>query len=420
MGVVAKRRWAFHNGGMSPDPQHLPPAGGGPIYLDNHATTRCDPRVVQAMLPSFSEQYGNPGSVSHSFGHDAKAAVDDSRARIAAAMGAEPREIVFTSGATEANNLVLRGLAERTRRRGDHVVSVATEHKAVLDPLRRLDRKGFSITLLPVEPAGNPRAGWLDPQRVADALRDDTLVVSVMLASNEIGVIQPLAEIVSLCRQRGVPVHCDATQAVGKIPVNVRELGVDFLTFSGHKIYGPKGIGALYLRKGEGAVRIEPQSDGGGQEGGLRSGTLNTPGIVGLAAALDLCLQELPAETPRLANLRQQLWDGLLREDLGVVLNGPQLNDVSLRLAGNLNVAFPQVDGEALMMSMKTIAVSSGSACTSANPEPSHVLRALGLSDDLTRASLRFGIGRFNTPEQIDAAIAAVASSVRRLRALFG
>ena len=417
---MAKLLGPFHNGGMFPQIPTPPPIVGGPIYLDNHATTRCDPRVLEAMLPYFCEQFGNPGSVSHGFGHDAKAAVDLARARIAAALGAEPREIVFTSGATEANNLVLRGLAERTRRRGDHIISVATEHKAVLDPLRRLGRKGFSLTLLPVEPAGSPRAGWLDPQRVADALRDDTLLVSVMLASNEIGVLHPLAEIVSLCRQRGVPVHCDATQAVGKIPVNVRELGVDFLTFSGHKIYGPKGIGALYLRKGESAVRIEPQIDGGGQEGGLRSGTLNTPGIVGLASALDLCLQEMPSETPRLAQLRQQLWDGLVREDLGVVLNGPQWSDPSLRLAGNLNVAFPQVDGEALMMSMKTIAVSSGSACTSANPEPSHVLRALGLSDDLTRASLRFGIGRFNNPEQIDAAIAAVAASVRRLRALFG
>src|SRR5262245_33275161 len=269
-----------------------------PIYLDNHATTRVDPRVVEAMLPYFNETFGNAGSVNHSFGTDAKDAVDRARESIAAAIGAQPREIVFTSGATESNNLAIRGLADRTRRKGDHIVSVATEHKAVLDPLRRLARRGFEVTLLDVLPHSNPRAGWLDPQRVAEAIKGETLLVSVMLANNEIGVIQPIREIAEICASCGVPLHCDATQAVGKIPVDVEELGVDLLSFTAHKIYGPKGVGALYVRRtattgrgfGSGPVRLESLIDGGGQESGLRSGTLNVPGIVGFAKALELCL----------------------------------------------------------------------------------------------------------------------------------
>jgi cysteine desulfurase len=314
---------------------------------------------------------------------------------------------------------------------------VATEHKAVLDPLRRLARRGFEVMLLEVEQHGSPRAGWLDPQKVASAIKNDTLLVSVMLANNEIGVVQPIREIAEICTSRGVPLHCDATQAVGKIPVDVQELGVDLMSFSAHKIYGPKGVGALYVRKaatgGRGAVvRLEPLIDGGGQEGGLRSGTLNVPGIAGLAKALEICLADMPTEIVRLASLRQRLWDGLLREIPDVVLNGPALAPLPLgescmagknacptmRLPGNLNCAFPLVNGEALMISMKTIAVSSGSACTSANPEPSHVLRAIGLGEDLTRASLRFGIGRFNTEEEVDYAIAAVTENVHRLRRL--
>jgi cysteine desulfurase len=407
-----------------------------PIYLDNHATTRVDPRVLAAMLPFFTDTFGNPGSINHSFGNEAKDAVEQARERIAAALGAEPREIVFTSGATESNNLALRGLADRQRRRGNHLISVTTEHKAVLDPLRRLARRGFEVTLLDVEPSGSARAGWLDPQRVADALRDDTLLVSVMLANNEIGVVQPIRTIAEICHQRGVPLHCDATQGVGKLPVRVPDLGMDLLSFSAHKLYGPKGVGALYVRRAAGGgvapLRLEPLLDGGGQEFGLRSGTLNVPGIVGLAAALELCLAELPTEMPRLAALRERLWEGLRREVPDVVLNGPQWEpgepprvdlpaeplSPPLRLPGNLNCAFPLVNGEALMISMKTIAVSSGSACTSANPEPSHVLRALGLGDDLTRASLRFGIGRFNSAEEIDYAVQAVAENVHRLRAL--
>lgn len=398
-----------------------------PIYLDNHATTRVDPRVVESMLPFFTETFGNPGSINHSFGLEAKAAADQARETMAAGIGAEAREIVFTSGATESNNLAIRGLAERPRRKGNHLISVTTEHKAVLDPLRRLSRRGFEVTLLDVEPHGSANAGWLDPQKVAAAITDETLLVSVMLANNEIGVIQPIAEIAAICQSRGVPLHCDATQAVGKILLDVRELGVDLLSFSAHKIYGPKGIGGLYVRRAGGAVRLEAQIDGGGQEHGLRSGTLNVPGIVGFAKALELCLAELATESSRLIALRQRLWDGLRRELPDTLLNGPVCDLPSRtpnpeprapRLPGNLNCAFPLVNGEALMMSMKTVAVSSGSACTSANPEPSHVLRAIGLSVDLTRASLRFGLGRFNTAEEIDYCVTAVAENVHRLRQL--
>ena len=391
-----------------------------PVYMDNHATTRVDPRVVEAMLPYFTETFGNAGSTSHSFGWEAKAGVDAARESIAAAIGAVPREIVFTSGATESNNLAIRGIAERARRRGDHIISVVTEHRAVLDPLRRLARRDFDVTLLGVEQAGGEHAGLLLLDDLAAAIRDDTLLVSVMLANNEIGVIQPLAEIAALCNEHGVLLHCDATQAVGKIAVDVKELQVDLMSFTAHKIYGPKGIGALYVRRDGGPVRLTPQLDGGGQEGGLRSGTLNVPGIVGFARALELCLAEMPAEAARLRGLRRRLWDGLQREVPDVQLNGPAFDDsdASIRLPGNLNCAFPYVDGEALMMSMKTIAVSSGSACTSSSPEPSHVLRAMGLGDDLTRASLRFGLGRFNTEEEVDFAVAAVAENVHRLRKL--
>ncbi|HZZ74141.1 MAG TPA: aminotransferase class V-fold PLP-dependent enzyme [Pirellulales bacterium] len=388
------------------------------IYLDNHATTRVDPRVVEAMLPYFTEQYGNPGSVNHSFGWEAKDAVDAARRSIAAAIGAGEREIVFTSGATESNNLAIRGVAERTRRKGNHLVSVATEHKAVLDPLLKLGRRGFDLTLLPVTQATSAAAGVLDLDQVAAALRDDTLLVSVMLANNEIGVVQPLAEIGRLCKARGILLHCDATQAVGKLPVDVEALQVDLLSFSAHKLYGPKGIGALYVRRRTPSVRLEPQIDGGGQEGGFRSGTLNVPGIVGFAAALELCAAENAVEIPRLRRLRDRLWAGLSHEIEGLLLNGPALERPELRLANNLNASFRGVDGEALMMSMRDIAVSSGSACTSANPEPSHVLRALGRDPDLTRSSLRFGLGRFNMEAEIEFTIRACAEAVARLRSL--
>jgi cysteine desulfurase len=386
--------------------------------MDNHATTRVDPRVVEAMLPFFVEHYGNAGSVSHAFGWKAKEAVDEARGSVAAAIHAQPREIVFTSGATESNNLAIRGAAERGRRRGNHLVSLATEHKAVLDPLERLARRDFELTLLNVTQAPADRAGLVDPQQVADAIRDDTLLVSVMLANNEIGAIQPLAEIGAICRQRGVLLHCDATQAVGKLGVDVEALQVDLMSFSAHKLYGPKGTGALYVRRHGTPVRLQPQIDGGGQEGGLRSGTLNVPGIVGFARAVEICLAELPAEPARLAALRDRLYAGLTEAIDGVSLNGPALSPLDWRLPGNLNVSFAYVDGEALMMSIKHLAVSSGSACTSADPEPSHVLRALGIGEDLTRASLRFGLGRFSTAEEVEFAIESVADSVKRLRKL--
>jgi len=389
------------------------------VYMDNHATTRVDPRVVEAMLPYFNERYGNAGSTSHAYGWEAREAVDAARHSIASAIGAAEHEVVFTSGATESNNLALRGTAERLRRRGNHLVSVTTEHKSILDPLARLARRDHQITLLPVRGAGDPLAGWLDPEQVAAAIKPESLLVSVMLANNEIGVLQPIAEIGAICRERGVWLHCDATQAVGKLPVDVAALNVDLLSFTAHKIYGPKGVGALYLRRtGANAVRLAAQIDGGGQETGLRSGTLNVPGIVGFARALELCLAGMDAERRRLAALRDRLFAGLTGAIDGVTLNGPALDQPSLRLPGNLNCSFAYVDGEALMMNMGRLAVSSGSACTSANPEPSHVLRALGLNEDQTRASLRFGLGRFNTDADVDFAIEHVAETVRRLRKL--
>lgn len=389
-----------------------------PIYLDNHATTRVDPLVVEAMLPYFSSEYGNAASTSHAFGWGAKEAVDASRERIAAAIGGTARELVFTSGATESNNLAIRGLAERPNRPRKHLVTVRTEHPSVLDPIERLGRRGCQVSVLDVEPAGSDQAGLLNLDLLTAAITDETLLVSVMLANNEIGAIQPIAEIAAICHQRGVLVHCDATQAVGKIPVDVRALGVDLMSFSAHKMYGPKGVGALWVRRGSPQVRLEPQMAGGGHEGGLRSGTLNVPGIVGFATALELCLAEMATEQPRQAKLRQRLYDGLSQRLDGVRLNGPSYEVPGLRLAGNLNVSFDYVDGEALMMNVRDIAVSSGSACTSANPEPSHVLRALGIGDDLVRSSLQFGLGRFNTAEEIDYAIEAVANVVCRLRKL--
>ncbi len=389
-----------------------------PLYFDNHATTPVDLRVLEAMLPYFSTVFGNPGSTNHSFGWAAKEAVDASRETIAAAIGARGKEIIFTSGATESNNLALRGAAEKVAAKGRHLVSVATEHPSVLDPLERLRRRGWDVTLLPVVAAGDPSAGRIRIEQLAAAIRSDTVLVSVMLANNEIGVIQPLAEIGQLCRQRGVWLHTDATQAVGKIPVDVDELQVDLMSFSAHKIYGPKGVGALYVRSQQPRVRLEPLIDGGGQENGLRSGTLNVPGIVGLARAMELCLDEELSEPPRLRALRDRLLAGLSAALPGVSLNGPALEPPELRLPGNLNVSFAFVDGEALLLNVPDIALSSGSACTSANPEPSHVLRSLGLSDDALRGSVRFGLGRLNTTEEVETVIARIAEAVARLRKL--
>jgi cysteine desulfurase len=390
--------------------------------MDNHATTRVDPRVVEAMLPYFDVTYGNPHSV-HAAGHEASDMVDAARCSVASAIGADPKEIVFTSGATESNNLAIRGVAERDRRRGNHLVSVTTEHKAVLDPLARLARRGYEVTLLDVEQHHSPHAGWLDPQKVADAIRDDTCLVSVMLANNEIGVVQPLREIAEICKRRDVLLHCDATQAIGKVTVDVGELGIDLLSFSAHKIYGPKGIGALYVRRRDPIVRLEPQIAGGGQQENRRSGTLNVPGIIGLATALQLCIDELPKETERLTNLRRSLAAALLDQLNDIRLCGPELNardahGLPMRLPGNLNITFGNVDGEALLLAMGNLAVSSGAACTSTDPEPSHVLRALGFTDDQARSSLRFGLGRFNTAYDVEFAVERVVEAVRRLRDL--
>jgi cysteine desulfurase len=396
------------------------------IYMDNHATTRTDPRVVEAMLPYFSTEFGNAGSV-HPYGYSARTAVDEATASLAFNIGAAPEEIVFTSGATESNNLAIRGVAERNQRKGRHLISVRTEHRAVLEPLARLSQRDFEVTLLEVEPQflahgeHSSRAGWLDPGRIADAIRDDTILVSVMLANNEIGVIQPIAEIAAVCRHHGVLLHCDATQAVGKIPVNVRDLGVDLMSFSAHKLYGPKGIGALYIRQGSPLVRLSPQITGGGQQQGRRSGTLNVPGIVGFAKALELCEAEMTTEQHRLAELRHRLFTSLTESLNGLHLCGPTWESPrisSLRLPGNLNVAFGDVDGEALMLEMATLAVSSGATCSAHEPGPSHVLLALRLDADLARSSLRFGLGRFNTAAEVDRVIEIASTAVKRLRKL--
>ncbi|HIQ20416.1 MAG TPA: cysteine desulfurase [Planctomycetes bacterium] len=388
----------------------------GTVYMDNHATTRVDPRVVEAMLPYFGACYGNAASTTHAFGWSAKEAVDQARRSIARAVGARPKEIIFTSGATESDNLAIGGVAGRWQHKGRHLISVVTEHSAVLDPLEKLRQNGFEVTLLPVIQAPDDAAGRIRPEQVAQAIRDDTILVSVMLANNEIGVLQPVGEIGRICKGRGVLLHTDATQAVGKVPVDVEELQVDLMSFTAHKIYGPKGIGALYVRRRAPHVRLEPIILGGGHENGLRSGTLNVPGIVGFAKALELCMDEMPAESERLAALRNRLYEGLRARIPQTQLNGPALERPDWRLPGNLNVSFAGVDGESLLMSIRGLAASTGAACTSSRPEPSHVLRALGIGEDLTRGSLRFGLGRFNTPEDVNYAIGAVSEAVARLR----
>jgi len=385
-----------------------------PVYMDNHATTRVDPRVVDAMLPILSEHYGNPSSTSHVFGWDSREAVDKAREQVASALGASRREIVFTSGATESNNLAIRGVARRMQREGKHLVSVVSEHKAVLDPLARLGREGFEITLLPVAQQTESCPGQIDLQKLEDAIRDETTLVSVMMANNETGVLQMIDQVGRICKERGVLLHSDATQAVGRVRVDVEELQVDLLSFSAHKFYGPKGVGGLYIRRRNPLVRLEPLVNGGGHEQGRRSGTLNAPGIVGMATALDLAVEEMVDETVRIGGLRDRLFEGIEAELERIQLNGPPLGED--RLPGNLNISFQDVDGEALMMSMRDLAVASGSACTSVDPEPSHVLRAMGLNDDQTRASLRFGLGRFNTAEEVEFAIRQVCGAVERLR----
>ncbi|MCZ6464716.1 MAG: aminotransferase class V-fold PLP-dependent enzyme [Proteobacteria bacterium] len=379
-----------------------------PIYLDHQATTPVDPRVLDAMLPFFREDFGNAASRSHVFGWRAEAAVEEARETVAAVIGARPNEVVFTSGATESNNLAIKGAARALRPDRTHLITVATEHHAVLDPVRRLEGEGFQVTVLGVDPDG-----LVDPTELAAAITERTALVSVMAANNEIGVLQPLAEIGRVCRERGVWLHTDAAQAVGKIPVAVDELGVDLLSISGHKVYGPKGVGALFVRGRRPRVRLEPLFDGGGHERSLRSGTLPVPLIVGLGRALAIAVETMDEECARLAELRERLWKRLSSELGGVRINGHP----EKRLAGNLNVSFEGVDGDRLLLALKDVAVSSGSACTSALPEPSHVLGALRVPPALARASLRFGIGRSNTAEEIDRAAARVVEEVRSQRA---
>ena len=395
-----------------------------PIYMDHHATTPVDPRVLEAMMPYFTRAFGNAASRSHVFGWEAEAAVDEARSQVAAGMNAQPREIVFTSGATESDNLAVLGAARAYREKGKHVVTAATEHTAVLDSCHVLEREGFDVTFL--YPG---RTGAIEAEQVRESLRDDTILVTLMLANNEIGTILPLAEIGAACRERGVLFHTDAVQGFGKVPFDVEAMNVDLASVTAHKLYGPKGIGALYVRARKPRVRLEPILHGGGHERGLRSGTLNVPGIVGFGRAVEISVAEREEEARRLRLLRQRLAHGILREVPDVSLNGPPLPEIAAdgslapgvperRLPGNLNFAFAGVEGEALLMGLKDVAVSSGSACTSATLRPSHVLKAIGVPDDLAHASIRFGLGRSNTEEEVDFAVRAVATTVRRLREL--
>src|SRR5437660_682579 len=387
-----------------------------PIYLDNNATTRCDPRVVEAMLPYFTEVYGNAASRNHPFGWEAEKAVNKARAQIARLVGARvdskggdenATEIIFTSGATESNNLAIKGVAAMYRKKGNHVITQLTEHKAVIDPCKRLEREGFQVTYLPVD-----KYGQVSAQQVAEAMTDKTILVSIMAANNEIGTLQPIKDIGKVCKAKGVLFHTDAVQAAGKVPLDVEEMGIDLLSLSAHKIYGPKGVGALYVRRKGPRVRLDPIIDGGGHERGMRSGTLAVPNIVGLGMACELCRKELDAETKRLIGLRTRLKNGIESKLEDVYLNGHPTE----RLPGNMNLSFAYVEGEALMMGIKDVAVSSGSACTSASLEPSYVLKALGVGDELAHSSLRFGLGRFNTEEEVDFVIDDVVRAVNHLR----
>ncbi len=379
-----------------------------PIYLDCHSTTPLDPAVLEAMLPFFTESFGNPASNSHSYGWEAEAAVKLAREQLAAAINARPEEIVFTSGATEANNLAIKGAAEANLAKGRHMISVVTEHNAVLDPLRYLKTLGFEITLLPVE-----ADGLLDLGKLKAAFRDDTVLVSVMAANNEIGVLQPLAEIGAICREHQVLFHTDAAQAIAKIPLDVQTMNISLMSLTAHKVYGPKGIGALYVRRKAPRVQLAPQLHGGGHERGLRSGTLYTPQIVGFAKAVSLGMEQMAVEAERLRGLRDRLYNALLTLE-GIQLNGHS----SQRLSGNLNLSFEDVDGQALLLALQpVVAVSLGSACTSAKIEPSHVLTALGRDDALAYASIRFGLGRFTTEAEIDQVAEHVKASVAALRA---
>lgn len=377
-----------------------------PIYLDNHATTSLDPRVLEAMMPFFTVRFGNAASNSHSFGWEAAAAVEKARRQIAASIGASAQEIVFTSGATESNNLALKGVAEGCREKGDHIITAVTEHKAVLDSCKHLEKTGCRVTCLPVG-----RDGLIDLDQLKDAFTDRTILVSIMAANNEIGVLQPIEEIGRICRERGVLFHSDAVQALGKVPLDVNRANLDLASLTAHKLYGPKGCGALYVRRSV-SERLVPLIDGGGHENGLRSGTLNVPGIVGFGRTCEIAQQELPEESCRVAGLRNRLRDRLMAELDHVAING----SMEHRLPGNLNMSFLEVEGETLLTGLNDVALSSGSACSSGKTHASYVLKALGLSDEAAGSAIRFGIGRFNTEAEIDYVAGRIIEMVKNLR----
>src|SRR6267154_1043143 len=388
--------------------QHTAPPGVKlPIYMDNHATTPMDPRVLEEMLPFFMEKFGNAASRNHSFGWAGEEGVETARERVAKLVGATTKEIIFTSGATESDNLAIKGVAEMYREKGNHIITAVTEHKAVLDTCKRLEKYGYRVTYMPVQ-----KDGLVDLDDLKRAMDDKTILVTIMAANNEIGVIQPIAEIGKLCHERGVIFHTDATQAVGKVPIDVIKQNLDLVSISGHKMYGPKGVGALYVRRKSTRVQISPIIDGGGHEGGMRSGTLNVPGIAGLGKACALCYEEMPQESCRMAGLRNRLRDRIMSSLDEVYING----STEHRLPQNLNISFAYVEGESLLMGINDVAVSSGSACTSATLEPSYVLKALGTGDDLAHSSIRFGLGRWSTKEEVDYVADKLTSVVTRLR----
>ncbi len=393
-----------------PTTQHQVPSGVKlPIYMDNHATTPMDPRVLEEMLPYFMEKFGNAASRNHAFGWAAEEGVETARERVARLIGATAKEIVFTSGATESDNLAIKGVAEMYREKGNHIITAVTEHKAVLDTCKRLEKYGYRVTYMPVQ-----KDGLVDLEDLKRAMDDKTILVTLMAANNEIGVLQPVAEIGKLCHERGVIFHTDAVQAVGKVPMDVNKMNIDVASISGHKIYGPKGVGALYVRRKNPRVQVAAQIDGGGHERGMRSGTLNVPGIVGLGKACAIASEEMAQEACKLAGLRNRLRDRIMGRLDEVYING----STEHRLPGNLNISFAYVEGESLLMGINDIAVSSGSACTSATLEPSYVLKALGTGDDLAHSSIRFGIGRFNTEAEVDYVADRVVETVTRLREL--
>ena len=379
-----------------------------PIYMDNHATTQVDPRVVEAMLPYFTEVFGNAASRSHSFGWTAEKAVEAARDQVGALIGASGKEIVWTSGATESDNLAIKGAAEFNRDRGNHIITAQTEHKAVLDTCKRLEKDGFDVTYLPVE-----QDGRVNPATLRAAMTDKTILVSIMLANNEIGCVNPIEELGAIVKEKGAIFHVDAVQGVGKIPFDVNAARVDLASLSAHKMYGPKGVGALYVRR-KPRVRITAQIDGGGHERGMRSGTLNVPSIVGFGKAAELCGAEMVSEGKRLFALRERLREGIQSQVTDTFVNG----SMEHRLPGNLNISFAYVEGEAMLMGLKDVAVSSGSACTSASLEPSYVLRAVGVAEEMAHTSIRFGLGRFNTEEEVDYVTKLVVGKVNKLREL--